>query len=38
MEVRWVLQHVMCEHDAHKFAIAVLEIHEGGYCEERPSD
>ena len=33
-----VLQQVMCAHDAEKLAISVLEIHEGGYREGRPSD
>jgi len=32
------LQQVMCAHDAEKLAISVLEIHEGGYREGRPSD
>ena len=33
-----VLQQVMCAHDAEELAISVLEIHEGGYREGRPSD
>jgi hypothetical protein len=36
-EVIEVLQQVMCTHDAEKLAVAVLEIYEGGYCEERRS-
>lgn len=32
-----VLQQVMCKHDAEKLAISALEIHGGGYREERRS-
>jgi hypothetical protein len=32
-----VLQQVMCTHDAEKLAIAVLEIYDDGYREERSS-
>jgi hypothetical protein len=32
-----VLRQVMCTPDAEKLAISVLEIHEGGYHEERSS-
>jgi hypothetical protein len=32
------VQQVMCKYDAEKLALSVLEIWEGGYREERPSD